>query len=65
MEPEQAATILKRDALGRVTLPRERREALVDEFERSGVPATKFALSCCAAFTASASLSLDFKRWPA
>ena len=36
-------TILKRDALGRVTLPREQREALIAEFEHSGLRATQFA----------------------
>jgi hypothetical protein len=35
--------ILKQDALGRVWTPRAQREAIVDEFERSGMPATKFA----------------------
>jgi len=35
--------VLKRDALGRVRTPRVRREALVEEFARSGVSAQKFA----------------------
>jgi hypothetical protein len=35
--------VLKQDAAGRVWTPRERREAVLDEFERSGLPATKFA----------------------
>ena len=35
--------VLKRDALGRVGTPRVRREALVEEFEKSGVSAKKFA----------------------
>ena len=35
--------ILKRDALGRVRTPRVRREALVEEFEKSGVSAKQFA----------------------
>ena len=35
--------VLKRDALGRVRTPRARREALVEEFEKSGVSAKKFA----------------------
>ena len=38
-----ADEVLKRDALGRVRTPRARREALVEEFERSGVSAKKFA----------------------
>lgn len=35
--------LLKSDALGRVRTPRARREALVEEFEKSGVSAKKFA----------------------
>ena len=35
--------ILKTDSLGRVTTPRERREALLAEFEKSGMSGTKFA----------------------
>jgi hypothetical protein len=35
--------ILKQDVLGRVRTPKERRELLLDEFERSGVPGVKFA----------------------
>ena len=35
--------VLKRDALGRVRTPRARREALMEEFEKSGVSAKKFA----------------------
>jgi len=35
--------ILKQDSAGRVWTPRARREAIVDEFERSGLPATRFA----------------------
>ena len=35
--------VLKQDAIGRVWTPRERREGVLDEFERSGLPATKFA----------------------
>ncbi|MEM9398676.1 MAG: hypothetical protein AAF984_00565 [Verrucomicrobiota bacterium] len=34
--------ILKTDVLGRVTLPPEKREALLDEFEKSGMPASQF-----------------------
>jgi hypothetical protein len=43
MDGAKPTTIFKRDALGRVTLPREQREALLDEFELSGMPATRFA----------------------
>ena len=35
--------ILKQDVLGRVWTPRSQREAILDEFERSGLPATRFA----------------------
>jgi hypothetical protein len=35
--------LLKTDALGRVTLPRHKREALLDEFERGGISGPKFA----------------------
>jgi hypothetical protein len=43
MDAAKPTKILMRDALGRVTLPRQQREALLDEFERSGLPATQFA----------------------
>ncbi len=36
-------TILKTDVLGRVKTPAVRREQLLDEFERSGLPGLKFA----------------------
>jgi hypothetical protein len=35
--------VLKTDVLGRVKTPRARQEALLDEFERSGVSGKKFA----------------------
>jgi hypothetical protein len=35
--------VLKRDELGRVRTPPERREQLLDEFERSGLSGMKFA----------------------
>jgi transposase len=35
--------ILKVDVVGRVWRPGEQREAVLDEFERSGLPASKFA----------------------
>lgn len=35
--------ILKVDALGRVRTSRKDREAVLDEFERSGLPGTRFA----------------------
>lgn len=43
MTEEERTTILKRDALGRVTITREQREALLDEFERSGLKGQPFA----------------------
>jgi hypothetical protein len=35
--------LLKSDVLGRVRTPVDRREALLDEFERSGLTGQKFA----------------------
>ncbi len=35
--------VLKQDVAGRVWTPRAQREAALDEFERSGLPGTKFA----------------------
>jgi hypothetical protein len=35
--------LLKVDVDGRVWMPRARREALLDEFERGGTPAAEFA----------------------
>ena len=40
---ETSDRILKRDAAGRVWTPREQREAALDAFERSGLPARQFA----------------------
>ena len=40
---EEPAQILKVDVSGRVWTPRERRQAVLDEWERSEMPATKFA----------------------
>ena len=40
------STILKCDERGRVRVPRERRAALLDEFERSGLSGAKFAALC-------------------
>jgi len=40
----EAQEILKTDTRGRVRTPVRRREALLDEFDRSGVSAKKFAL---------------------
>jgi len=40
---EAAETILKTDTKGRVKTPPERREKLLDEFERSGLSGAQFA----------------------
>lgn len=45
MDDAAATKILKRDALGRVTLTGEQREHLLDEFERSGLKGAQFALA--------------------
>ncbi len=37
MEAGKRAAIMKRDAVGRVSYTEEQREALLDEFERSGL----------------------------
>lgn len=41
--PDSAAQILKTDARGRVRLPKEKQEALLDEFEKSGMSGQAFA----------------------
>ncbi len=43
MDEVEAKTILKRDALGRVTVSKEQRESMLDAFERSGLKGTQFA----------------------
>jgi hypothetical protein len=43
MKVEEPTTILKRDAVGRVSVPKEKREALLDEFERSSLKGAEFA----------------------
>jgi hypothetical protein len=43
MHGDEATTVLKRDMLGRVAYPRAQREALLDEFERSGLKGRPFA----------------------
>jgi len=40
---EEQALILKTDALGRVRMPKDRREAILDAFERSGMSGQAFA----------------------
>ena len=41
--PEEGAQIFKRDTMGRVRLPRARREELLDEYERCGISGVQFA----------------------
>jgi hypothetical protein len=43
MTDMKSGVVLKRDERGRVRTPRERREALLDEFEKSGVSGMQFA----------------------
>ena len=43
MENSNEGELLKMDRRGHVRVPRERREALLDEFERCGVSAAEFA----------------------
>jgi hypothetical protein len=42
MPTDEATTILNRDVLGRVTISKEQREALLDKFERSGLKGLPF-----------------------
>lgn len=42
-DENKAGTVLKTDVLGRVKTGAQQREALLDEFERSGLSGTKFA----------------------
>jgi transposase-like protein len=41
--PNVRAGVLKQDSRGRVRVPEQRREALLDEFEQSGASGAKFA----------------------
>lgn len=43
MKADEATTILKHDVVGRIVVPWERREALLDEFERSGLKGAAFS----------------------
>jgi len=40
---DEKALILKTDVLGRVRMPKDRREAILDAFERSGMSGQAFA----------------------
>ena len=40
---EQSKTVLRRDALGRTWTTPEKRESILDEFERSGLKGAQFA----------------------
>ena len=41
--PQESAEIFKQDTKGRVRVPKARREAVLDEYERSGGSAAQFA----------------------
>jgi hypothetical protein len=43
MDDDEATGVCKRDAVGRVRVPAARREALLDEFERSSLSGAQFA----------------------
>lgn len=43
MDSDEVTTVCKRDALGRVKVPKAQREALLDEFERSSLSGAQFA----------------------
>ena len=43
MEPTEQTIIIKTDEAGRIQMPGDRREQLLDEFERSGLSGAKFA----------------------
>ena len=43
MHDDEPMMLLKRDVLGRTFTPKARREALLDEFERSGLKGKRFA----------------------
>jgi hypothetical protein len=45
MEGGEGPAIMKRDAVGRVSYTAQQREALLDEFERSGLKGAQFALA--------------------
>lgn len=42
-DQSEGGTILKVDVLGRVRTPRDQRERILDAFEQSGIPGTRFA----------------------
>lgn len=44
-EVSRTTGIMKRDAVGRVSYTEQQREALLDEFERSGLKGAQFALA--------------------
>src|SRR5271165_1081733 len=55
-------TILKTDERGRVQTPADRRESLLDEFERSGLSAVKFAALAGIKYQTFAAWSLRRRR---
>ena len=60
---EETGQLVKVDAAGRVWASRERREAVLDEFERSGLPATKFAACIGMKYPTLASWVQKRQRW--
>jgi hypothetical protein len=52
---EEKTLILKTDVLGRVHMPKERREAILDAFERSGMSGQAFAAQIGVKYTTFAS----------
>lgn len=43
MDSNEATTVCKRDALGRVKVPKAQRDLLLDEFESSSLSGVQFA----------------------
>ncbi len=59
---ESAPGFLRQDCLGRVRTPRERREKLLDEYERSGMRWPAFAAFAGIKYTTLASWSQERRR---
>ena len=56
-DENKTGRVLKTDVLGRVKTGARQREAILDEFERSGLSGTKFAARLACPFLRSASVS--------
>lgn len=59
---DEETLILKTDTLGRVRMPRERREAILDEFESSGMSGQAFAKRIGVKYTTFASWRQQRRR---